>query len=88
MPLYYGSADGKPDPHAVTLRRIEGFEQFSLNFGVYAHSRIFDAQAHAAAIVAVCLDQQFPGTIVYDTHGIRAVPQQIQNDLLNLNSIP
>ena len=24
--LQYGSADGEPDSHAVTLRRIEGFE--------------------------------------------------------------
>jgi hypothetical protein len=50
-------------------------------------SRIFHTKAHPIPLIVFGFDQQFSWAIFDSVHRIRSIPQQIQNDLLKLDSI-
>src|SRR5262245_8908945 len=88
MSLDDGAADGQADTHPVAFRRVEGVEQLGHVLRVDADPGIADAHAHTVAVVVLFgSDQQLPRPIVDGGHRIRGVADQIQDDLLELNTI-
>src|SRR5262245_34663695 len=88
MSLDDGAADGEANTHAVALRRVEGVEQLGHVPRVDADADIAHAHAHTIAVLVFGSDQQLPRPIVHGGHRIRGVADQIQDDLLELNTIP
>src|SRR5690348_10805124 len=88
MSLDDGAADGEADTHAVAFRRVEGVEQFGHVLRVDADAGIAHAHAHTIAVLVLGSDQQLPRPIVDGGHRIRGVADQVQDDLLELNTIP
>src|SRR6266480_1629002 len=88
MSLNDGAADGEADTHAVAFRRVEGVEQLGHALRVDADAGIAHAHAHTIAVLVFGSDQQLPRPIVHGGHRIRGVADQVQDDLLELNTIP
>ena len=55
--------------------------------GVEADARVPHGQAHTIAVVPFGSDQQLPRTIVDAAHRVRGVAEQVQDDLLKLDTI-
>jgi len=71
----------------VVFRCVEGFEEPVRSLSFETNARIFHAKAHAIPLISFGSDQQLPRTIVDGTHGVRSIPKEVQNDLLELNAI-
>jgi hypothetical protein len=87
MSLDDGPADREADPHTVVLRCVEGIEQLVYVVGGDAHPRIPHAHPHTIPVVPFGSDQQLPRAIVHVNHGVAGVAEQVQDDLLELDSI-
>ena len=87
MSLDDGAADGESDSHAVALRRVERVEQLVHALTVEAHAGIPHGQAHMFAVFPFGSDQQLPGAIVHARHRVRGVAEQVQDDLLELDTV-
>src|SRR6185436_15361829 len=83
-----GAADGEANTHAVAFRRVEGVEQLGHVLRVDTDAGIAHAHAHTIALLVLGSDQQLPRPIVHGGHRIRGVADQVQDDLLELNTIP
>ena len=82
-----GAADRQANPHATRLGGEEGFENpFAILRGD-TRSRIADGHDQTLPRARFCADQQFPRFIIGADHGLDRVEDQIQQDLLQLNSI-
>src|SRR5262245_13020820 len=88
MTLDDGAADGAPDSHPATFRRVERFEEIYLTFSIEVDHRVFHDEAGSIVCFSVGLDDQMPWTIVDAAHRIRGVAHEVQNDLLKLDAIP
>src|SRR6476660_7010058 len=88
MSLDDGAADGEADTHAVAFRRVEGVEQLGHALRVDADAGIAHAHAHTIVVLLFGSDQQLPRPIVHGGHRIRGVAEQVQDDLLELNTVP
>src|SRR5215471_8515784 len=88
MSLDNGLAHMQPDSHSLSLSCIESLKEFVRSFRCEAVSDIFDAEAHPARPVPFGPDEQFPRTILYQSHRIRGIAHQIKNHLLQLDTIP
>src|SRR5204863_10103684 len=82
-----GAADGEPDAHAVGFRSVKRVKQLVHALGVDAHPGTPHAHTHTVAFVAFGSDQQLPRTIVDTHHRVGGVAEQVQDDLLELDSI-
>src|SRR5205823_3933245 len=82
-----GAADGEADTHAVAFRCVEGVKQLVHALGVDAHAGIPHAHTHTVAFVPFGSDQQLPRAIVDTHHRVGGVAEQVQDDLLELDSI-
>src|ERR1039458_6868595 len=87
MSLDNGAADRYPDSHSIAFRCKERFEELVRGLRGETDSRIFHAKAHPIPLIAFGFDQQFSWAIFDSAHRIRSIPQQIQNDLLKLDTI-
>src|SRR6266446_8844055 len=87
MSLDDGTADGQPDSHAVAFGGVERFEEPVRSLSSEADPHIFHAKAHPIALVSFRPYQQLPRTIVDRAHRVRSVPEQVQDDLLELDTI-
>src|SRR4029450_3217763 len=88
MSLDDRAADGEADTHAVAFCRVEGVEQLAHVLRIDADAGIAHAHAHTIALLVLGSDQQLPRPIVHGGHRIRGVADQVQDDLLELNTIP
>ena len=82
-----GATDGEADAHAVAFRRVEGVKQLVHALGVDAHARIPHTHAHTTAVLLFGFDQQLPRAIVYVNHRVRGIAEQVEDDLLELDTI-
>src|SRR6185503_2530427 len=87
MSLHDRAADKQPDAHAPALRGVEGTEHRLQALRCETHAGIADGQTHAAAILFFRFDQQLSRAIVHVGHGLRSIAEQVQDDLLELDTI-
>jgi len=87
MTLNNGSTDGEPDSHAIILSGVERFEESARSLRVEPGSCILHCQTHAIVFLSFGFDQQLPRTIFDGAHRVRCIPNQIQDHLLQLDSI-
>ena len=88
MSLDNCAADGQPDTHPATLRGVKGIEDSVHVLTAEANPGIPYGQAHVAVVLAFGLDQQMPRALLNVGHCVRGIAEQIQDDLLELNTIP
>jgi hypothetical protein len=87
MSLDDGAADGKSDSHAVVLSCVESLEQPLRSLRLESDPRIFHAKAHPVSVVSFGSDEQLPRAIFDAAHRVRGVPEQILDDLLELDAV-
>ena len=87
MLLDDGAADGESDTHTVALRRVEGLKQVVHTLAIEARASIAHSHAHAIAGFPRSSDQHLPRTIVHVNHRVRAVAEQVEDNLLELDTI-
>src|SRR3984893_15725201 len=87
MTLDNGSTDGKADSHTATLSGIERLEEPARSLRLETRPRILHGQAHTIILVSFGSDHQLPRTIVDAAHRVQGVPEQVQDDLLKLDTI-
>src|SRR5690348_14374500 len=88
MTLDNGATDGKSHSHTVLFRRVKCFEQSVHSLRVEAKSRILHGQSHVIFFVSFGSNHQLPRAIVDAAHRLCGVPEQVQDDLLQLDTIP
>ena len=77
----------RPIPMPLALGGVERVEESACVLRFEAHPRILYGQAHAIVFVSFGSDHQLPRTIVDAAHRVQGVPQQVQDDLLELDTI-
>src|SRR5580658_3596965 len=87
MALDNGTANAQPHPHSVTLGCIEGFKESLHVSRCDAHARVLHCQPHAVAFVFFGSDDQLSRTVINADHCVRSVLEQIEHDLLKLDTI-
>src|ERR1700723_1750767 len=87
MTLNNGTADEQAHPHSLTPGRIESVEELLHVLQCNAHARILYGQAHAIVFVSFGSDEQLPWTGINAAHRVRGIAKQVEDDLLQLNSI-
>jgi len=87
MTLDDRAADGKADSHAVTFRCIERVKELVHDLRVDPHAGVSNACAHAIFVLPFCSDQQLPRPIVHVNHRVRGVAEQVEDDLLELDTV-
>ena len=87
MSLDDRAADRQPDTHAAGLRRVEGIKELVHALMINAHARIPHGQAYTIAVLSLGSDQQLPRAIVHADHRVQGVVKQVQDDLLELDTI-
>src|SRR5918993_514529 len=87
MSLDNGATDRQADAHAVSFCCIKCVEKLVRALSVDSHAGVPNAHTHAIAILPFCSDHQPPRSILHVNHRVRGVAEQIQDDLLELNTI-
>src|SRR6267142_1339881 len=82
-----GTADGQSDAHSTALGRVEGLKELVHDVGLEANADILHRQAHTIAFVTLSSDKELPRTIVHAGHRVRSIAEQVQDDLLKLDTI-
>src|SRR4029450_12270904 len=73
--------------HPAALRRIESVEKLVHALTIEAGTSIAYRQAHAISVFPFSSDQHLPWAIVHADHRVRGVAEQVEDDLLDLDSI-
>src|SRR5215472_15989384 len=87
MSLDDATTDREPDAHAVGFRCVEGVKQLAHVLGGDAHAGIPHIHAHTIDVLAFGYDHQLPRAIVHVNHRVGGVAQQVQDHLLQLDSV-
>src|SRR6185295_9191351 len=87
MSLDDRAADRQADSHSIGLRCIESFKKFVRAFRREPDSRIAYAKMDPIALIPSGLDQQLLGATVNAHHRVRCVSYQVQDHLLELDTI-
>src|SRR6187397_1774835 len=87
MTLDNGSAYGQADPHSIALGREERIEQLVHVSIIEACSGSLHTQAHPVLRMRFGFDYQLPWTIFDRAHRLESVAQQVQDNLLQLDTI-
>src|SRR5271163_3491006 len=87
MTLDNGAANRESDTHTVILGGVERLEEFVGSLRGKSDSRILHRQKHMIIWVSFGSDQQLPRTIVNRTHCVGCIPDEVQDDLLQLHTI-
>src|SRR5260221_12590861 len=87
MTLDNGAADGEADPHTATLSCVERIEKSVETLRIDTHSRILHGQADTIVFASFGSDHQLPRSIVDAAHRVCGVQEQVQDDLLKLDTI-
>jgi len=81
------TADRKPNPHTVVLGCVERFEEPLGGIGSETNTRVLHGELDVFAIVDFRFDQQLSRPVFDIAHRVRSAAQQIQDDLLNLDTV-
>jgi hypothetical protein len=87
MALNDGSADGKPYPHTLLLRRMERFEKLVDVLQNEPDAHVLHGQTHVIVSIRFRFDQQLSRPVFDIDHCVRGVPKQIQDYLLKLDTV-
>src|SRR5580692_9881259 len=82
-----GTAHGESDAHSSALGGVEGLKDLVHDVGLEANPDISHRQAHTVALVTLGSDEELPRTIVHAGHRVRSIAEQVQDDLLQLDTI-
>src|SRR3984893_10710999 len=82
-----GTADGQSDAHTTALCGEEGLKELVHDVGLQANADIPHRQAHTVAFVTFGSDEELPRTIVHADHRVSSIAEQVQDDLLKLDTI-
>src|SRR5438477_8140357 len=82
-----GTADGQSDAHSIALGRVEGLKELVHDVGLEANADILHRQAHTITFVTFSSDEELSRTIVHAGHRVRSIAEQVQDDLLKLDTI-
>src|ERR1700730_15494525 len=82
-----GTADGQSDAHSTALAGEEGLKELVHDVGLEANADILHRQAHTIAFVTFSSDEELPRTIVHADHRVSTIAEQVQDDLLKLDTI-
>ncbi len=82
-----GATDGQPDTHPAILGGVKRFEKLVQVLRSKTHACVLYAQAHLITFVSFGSDDQLSRTIVYAAHRVGGIQEQIQHDLLKLDTI-
>src|SRR6476660_283931 len=83
-----GTADRKSHPHAALLRGVESVENALEMFRINARPKVAYCHEDAICLVLLGADHQFPWPRFDEAHCIDRIQYQVQDDLLQLNTIP
>src|SRR6267142_4389472 len=81
------ATDRQPNTHAAILGCVKLFEKLVHTFRSKTHACVFYTQAHMITFVSFGSDDQPPRTIVDASHRVGGIHEQIQYDLLKLDTI-
>ena len=87
MSLDDRAADRQPDTHTPALGCIEGFEHPFEILRIDAGPGILRAQTDMIVSFPPGSDQQLPRAVVNTNHGFRSIAEEVQDDLLQLDTI-
>src|ERR1700761_7924096 len=87
MALDDGATDRQANPHTATLRRVKRIEKFLHTLRFETRTGVPHRQAYAVVLVPFGSDQQLSRSIVDVAHRVCGVQEQVQDDLLKLNTI-
>src|SRR6516225_2323384 len=80
-------AKRKPDSHSIGFGCIESLKEFCGGFRPETNSRIYYTKPHPITFIPFCFDEQLPRAIAYCAHGVRSISQQVQDNLLQLDTV-
>src|SRR5712691_1919100 len=83
-----GPADRQPHPNSAGLRGVESLENALEMFRTNARPGIAHCHENATGLGLLGADQQLSGPRLNRAHGFDRVQDQVQDDLLQLNTIP
>ena len=78
----------RPHPHAALLRGVEGVKNPLEMFRVNARPRVAHCHVDAICLVLLGADHQLPRPRLNRARCIDRIQDQVQDDLLQLNTIP
>src|SRR5277367_1386034 len=81
-------ADRQPHPHSAGLRRVESLENALDMLRINAWPSIAHRDADTICLALLAADQQLSRPLIDPAHCFGRVQDQVQNDLLQLNTIP
>ena len=87
MPLDDRAADRQPNTHTAAFGGIEGFEQPLEILRIDTGTGILHAQTHTIVSFSLGSDQQLPRAVVNTDHRVGSIAEQVQDDLLQLDTI-
>jgi len=88
MGLDDGPANRKPHPYSAGLRGVESLENAIEMVRINARPGIAHGHENATGLGLLGTDQQLPWPRLDRAHGFDRVQDQVQHDLLQLNTIP
>jgi hypothetical protein len=87
MSLDDPAADRQPDTHTAGFGCVEGIEQPLKILRIHTGAGILHAQTHTIDSFSPGSDQQLPRAVVNTNHGVGSIAEQVQGDLLQLDTI-
>src|SRR4030095_12649082 len=87
MSLDDRAAHRQANSHSVLLRRIEGLKELVRGIRSEADPRVLYAETHVLTLIRFASDQQISRAVLDANHRIRSVSHQVQDDLLELDTI-
>src|SRR5882672_12026414 len=81
------TADGESDAHSTALGGVEGLKDLVHHVGLESDADVLHRQAHTIAFVTFSSDEQLPRPIVYASHSVGSITEQVQDHLLKLDAI-
>ena len=87
MSLDDRAADRQPDTHTAAFGGVEGFEQPLEILRIDTDAGILHAQTHMIISFSLGSDQELPGAVLNTNHRVGSIAEQVQGDLLQLDTI-
>ena len=87
MSLDDRAANRQPNAHTAALGCVEGIKEPFHVLVIETHTGIPHGQAHKVAVFSFCSDQQVSRSVVNTNHRLGRIAEQVQDDLLELDTI-
>ena len=87
MSLNDRAADREPDTHTAAFGGIEGLEQPLEILKIDADAGILNAETQVFFSFSLGSDQELPGAIFNTSHRVGSISEQVEGDLLQLDTI-